>query len=87
LLVARSGLAPPIDTAPSCCRCRSEDAGLLVAGNAINDLDMLNLAAGKRILVGEGLLSDLVFARLVNSTEAIRVASPEKLGEWLANVS
>ena len=56
---------------------------MLIAGNAINDVDMLNLKAGKRILVGNDEFTPIVLGHLKNVDEVIRVDSPEKLGEYL----
>jgi HAD superfamily hydrolase (TIGR01484 family) len=58
-------------------------ANMLVAGNAINDVDMLNLPAGHRILVGTGPATDIVMGHLRNPDEIIRVDSPEELGVYL----
>ncbi len=59
---------------------------MLVAGNAINDVDMLNLKAGKRILVGEGESMKTVLGHLTVADEVIRVASPEALGFYLQGI-
>ncbi len=56
---------------------------MIIAGNAINDVDMLNLKAGKRILVGNDEFTPIVLGHLKNVDEVIRVDSPEKLGEYL----
>ena len=58
-------------------------SNILRAGNAINDVDMLNLSAHTRILVGEGESSDRVLGYITCAEEIVRVASPEKLGMWL----
>ncbi len=56
---------------------------MLIAGNAINDVDMLNLGAGKRILVGVGPNTEVVMGYLIRPEEVIRVESPEDLGNYL----
>lgn len=60
---------------------------MLVAGNAINDVDMLNLAAGRRILVGSGPGTDIVIGHLTGPEEVIRVGSPEELGAYLQTIT
>lgn len=59
---------------------------ILVAGNAVNDVEMLNLEADKRILVGDNEDSEIVFKNLINKENVIRVATPAKLGEYLSSV-
>ena len=61
-------------------------ANILLAGNAINDVDMLNLSAHTRILVGEGEQSDKVLGFISSPGKIIRVNSPEDLGQFLQNV-
>jgi hydroxymethylpyrimidine pyrophosphatase-like HAD family hydrolase len=56
---------------------------MIVAGNAINDVDMLNLPAMQRILVGSGTASDAVFKQISNTSEIIRIDSPDALGLYL----
>ncbi len=58
-------------------------ANILLAGNAINDVDMLNLSAHTRILVGEGEQSDKVLGFIACLDEIVRVASPDELGNFL----
>ncbi|MES2007193.1 MAG: HAD family hydrolase [Patescibacteria group bacterium] len=62
---------------------RASVGDTLVAGNAINDVDMLNLAAGKRILVGENENLGGIFQHLTNPEQVIQVSSPEELGHYL----
>lgn len=59
---------------------------MLLAGNAINDLDMLNLSAGRRILVGRHEQVAAVLEQLVNPEQVIRVNTPEDLGTFLKNI-
>jgi len=56
---------------------------ILVAGNAINDVDMLNLGVGKRILVGEKDGANSVFKYLTAPETVVQVDSPEALGLYL----
>lgn len=57
---------------------------LLVAGNAINDVDMLNLGAGHRILVGpDGPARDSVLGYLDSHEYIVFMNSPEDLGRYL----
>ena len=58
-------------------------ASILLAGNAINDVDMLNLSAHTRLLVGEGDTSDKVLNYITCAEEIVRIASPAALGVWL----
>lgn len=60
-----------------------EENNLLLAGNAINDVEMLNVQAGKRILVGKGELSDTVLSYLENKENVLRIDSPSMLGTFL----
>lgn len=60
-----------------------EPSDLLVAGNAINDAEMLNVSAQTRILVGEDQDSDTVLSYLVDQPQVVRVKSPKDLGEFL----
>jgi hydroxymethylpyrimidine pyrophosphatase-like HAD family hydrolase len=59
---------------------------LLVAGNAINDAEMLNVAAKHRVLVGDGEVSDAVFSYLINPKHVSRVKTPADLGGLLATL-
>lgn len=57
---------------------------LLVAGNAINDIDMLNMEAGHRILVGkEGPERDTVMGYIYGKDYLIHMDTPEDLGRYL----
>lgn len=62
-------------------------ANMLIAGNGVNDVDMLNLDAGHRILVGESNTTPMVLAQLQSQTKVVRVASPHALGEYLQQLS
>lgn len=59
---------------------------MLVAGNAINDVDMLNLEAGRRVLVGTGPATDVILGHLKNVEKVIRVDSPNDLGAYLKSL-
>lgn len=56
---------------------------LLIAGNAINDIEMLNLAAGQRILVGNKETLSTVLGYLIKPNETVTVENPEELGLYL----
>jgi HAD superfamily hydrolase (TIGR01484 family) len=59
---------------------------LLVAGNAINDVDMLNMNAHKRILVGDDASAATVLGHLTEANDIIRVQTPSELGEYLLKI-
>ncbi len=59
---------------------------ILVAGNAINDVEMLNMDVETRILVGDEDDANVVMEHLNNKENIIRIATPEKLGEYLAGL-
>jgi hydroxymethylpyrimidine pyrophosphatase-like HAD family hydrolase len=60
---------------------------LLVAGNAINDVDMLNMGAGHRILVGEeGHARETVLGYIYDSADLIYLNNPEDLGRYLQSL-
>lgn len=61
-------------------------ANMLIAGNAVNDVDMLNLPAGHRILVGAGAQSDGVLERIRDPKSVVRVATPAELGKYLSTI-
>ncbi|MEP7205255.1 MAG: HAD-IIB family hydrolase [Candidatus Saccharibacteria bacterium] len=56
---------------------------LLVAGNAINDIEMLDLDAGRRILVGPAEERETVMSYLSNHESIITIDSPSDLGLYL----
>jgi HAD superfamily hydrolase (TIGR01484 family) len=56
---------------------------LLVAGNAINDVEMFNIEAGKKILVGPKETRTNILSYVSNQNEIITVGSPEELGKYL----
>lgn len=56
---------------------------ILVAGNAVNDVEMLNLEVGKRILVGNEETLATVLGYLTNPENADKVANPDELGLYL----
>jgi len=60
---------------------------MLVAGNGINDLQMLNQNVGRRILVGNDATTPMVFAQLIGKEKVIRVNSPEDLGIYLQGLN
>lgn len=63
-----------------------EESSLLLAGNAINDVEMLNVEASKRILVGSGEMSDTVLSYLEKQDEVIRLNTPVDLGNYLSSL-
>jgi len=58
----------------------------LIAGNAINDVDMLNLDVETRILVGCGADSEVVMGHLHDAAKVIRLDSPKELGAYLGSL-
>ena len=56
---------------------------ILIAGNAINDVEMLNLEAGKRILVGNSETLKTVLGYISKPEKTITVGDPEELGLYL----
>ena len=56
---------------------------MLLAGNAINDIDMLNLPADTCILVGSDQDADGVIGYLTKPEMIVRVQTPEDLGLYL----
>ncbi len=60
---------------------------MLIAGNAINDVDMLNLEAGTRVLVGSDEEAQTVLGYITASETVVRVHSPEELGQYLQSLS
>lgn len=61
-------------------------ADMLIAGNGINDVDMLNLPAARRVLVGSDILAKSVFGHLNSQETVIRTESPETLGDYLQTI-
>ncbi len=62
-------------------------ADMLTAGNGINDIDMLNLPAGMRILVGTDAQAENVIGHLKEQQTLTRIESPEALGHYLQTLS
>lgn len=62
-------------------RLKAQD--VLVAGNAINDIEMLDLGVGTAILVGQGKVRATILAYLSSPQEIITVDTPEDLGKYL----
>ena len=56
---------------------------ILVAGNAVNDVEMLNLEVGKRVLVGNKETLATVLGYLTNPVNTTQVADPNQLGLYL----
>lgn len=62
-------------------------ADMLIAGNGINDVDMLNMEAGKRVLVGTDEQAASVIGHLVRHDSVIRIESPEALGHYMKTLA
>lgn len=63
------------------------ERNILVAGNAINDVDMLNMEAGHRVLVGpEGSTRDTVMGYLYGHEYLKYMNSPQDLGRYLQSL-
>lgn len=60
---------------------------MLIAGNGINDTEMLNLEAGRRILVGNDQEAFAVLGHLQNKESIIRIDSPDALGAYLQGLA
>ena len=60
---------------------RADD--LMVAGNAINDVEMLDIGAAHRIVVGEAENRQPVLARLSDTENVVLVDSPREFGLWM----
>lgn len=59
-------------------------ADVLLAGNAINDVEMLDLDVGTAILVSGGEDRSTILSYLSSPEKIISVASPEELGKYLS---
>jgi HAD superfamily hydrolase (TIGR01484 family) len=59
---------------------------VLVAGNAINDVEMLDSGSGMAILVSNGEERETILSYLSNREDVITVDSPHHLGEYLAKL-
>ena len=59
---------------------------LLIAGNDINDIDMLEISAAKRILVGNTQNREIVINYLSDPSKLIKLDNIEALGEYLWSV-
>ena len=60
---------------------------MLIAGNAINDVDMLSLPAGSRVLVGTDEDAAAILPFIEGRELVIRVADPAELGRYLSGRS
>jgi hydroxymethylpyrimidine pyrophosphatase-like HAD family hydrolase len=60
---------------------------LLVAGNAINDVDMLNMEAEYRVLVGpEGPARETILGYIYDKERLVYMNTPEDLGHYLQSL-
>jgi HAD superfamily hydrolase (TIGR01484 family) len=62
-------------------------ADLLVAGNAINDVEMLDSDAAFRVVVGPEHEREPVMARLSDPEHTLTMQTPEDLGLWLQGLT
>ncbi len=60
-----------------------ELSDMLLAGNAINDVEMLDIGAATTILVSKELESNTILSSLSNPTSIITVDTPHDLGNYL----
>jgi hydroxymethylpyrimidine pyrophosphatase-like HAD family hydrolase len=58
----------------------------LTAGNAINDIEMLDAGSGMTILVGSETDRSTILSYLSNTNEIVMIDNPEKLGEYLSEL-
>jgi HAD superfamily hydrolase (TIGR01484 family) len=56
---------------------------ILTAGNAINDIEMLDAGSGITVLVGNQQNRETILSYLSNQSEIVSVESPEELGNYL----
>jgi HAD superfamily hydrolase (TIGR01484 family) len=61
-------------------------ADTLIAGNAINDVEMLDMGAGTSILVNMGSERTTILSYVSNPSDIYSVESPEQLGEYLLSL-
>ena len=59
---------------------------ILTAGNAINDIEMLDAGSGITILVSTGEERATILSYLSNRNEIITVDTPEQLGAYLSKI-
>ena len=63
-----------------------QPADILTAGNAINDIEMLDAGSGTTVLVGNSETRETILSYLSNPHEVITVDSPADLGQLLATL-
>jgi len=63
-----------------------EPEQMLIAGNAINDVEMLDAGSGLTILVGDKTTRDVILSYLSNPSQVVAVQTPAALGEFLAKL-
>lgn len=59
---------------------------VLVAGNAINDVEMLDTPTGTTVLVGGSDTREVIMSYLSNSSQIVGVETPEGLGSYLSSL-
>lgn len=59
---------------------------ILIAGNAINDVEMLDAVSGTTILVGDADTRGIILSYLSNPSQVIGVETPAALGDYLARL-
>jgi hydroxymethylpyrimidine pyrophosphatase-like HAD family hydrolase len=59
---------------------------LLIAGNAINDVEMLDIESGFTLLVSTEPVRSDILAYLSNPEQVINVESPHDLGTYLSSI-
>ena len=60
---------------------------LMVAGNAVNDVEMLDIGAAHRIVVGFPESREAVVARLSGRDQLTLIESPRDFGLWMQKYS
>jgi HAD superfamily hydrolase (TIGR01484 family) len=63
-----------------------DSSELLIAGNAINDVEMLDYEAGYKILVSKGEDRATILSYLSSPESIIKVDTPEELGHFLLSI-
>lgn len=59
---------------------------VLLAGNAINDVEMLDLDVGQAILVSSGEVRSTILSYLSSPDKIVNVDTPEELGNYLSHL-
>jgi hydroxymethylpyrimidine pyrophosphatase-like HAD family hydrolase len=67
-------------------RLQVHPADILIAGNAINDVEMLDASSGTTVLVGTGDDRSTILSYLSNPGSVVTVDSPSQLGDYLGKL-